>query len=206
METNTMNQRKSRWRKGFVFSFVILLLWTPHLFAAKKQSLILQIPGILAMASAPPATKVSLSAFSNFECDGNWSTRDGARGLNPYQGPGTCDVVFPGVNHSYKYSITLNIQTEFDGRSPYQVRINGKTVKSGNYPTSTGGIDCGCKERGWATHCPDKRVNIDVGTFTLKEGDVITFWGKGDYQCYNDDGTKHGSYAKWHGMSFTPIK
>jgi hypothetical protein len=141
--------------------------------------------------------KVFLDAFEDFSCSDNWTDRDGALGLSPHLGSGECSASFPG--ESGKYRISVKIQTEFDGRSPYEVTINGNVIKHGEYPLSSP-LHCDCPKDDWRSVCPDKDVTVDCGTHTLKTGDTIGFWGDEVYPCGD-----HGSYAKWHGMTFTPV-
>ncbi len=142
--------------------------------------------------------KIYLDAFKDFSCSSNWDKRDGARGLKPHSGSGSCSASFPG--QPGKYRVTVKIQTEFDGKSPYRVSVNGQTIKSGSYPLSSS-LGCDCPKEKWREVCPDKNVTVDCGTHNLKPGDKIGFWGKDHYPC----GGNNGSYAKWHGMTFTPV-
>lgn len=137
---------------------------------------------------------VTLGAFKDFSCTSNWTNRDGALGLKAFSGDGTCKASFPGV--SGKYSIALTAQTEFDGRSIYRVSINGVVVKSGTYPLSSS-VGCSCPNN----NCSDKNVDLDVGVHQVNKGDVIQFYGKENFGC-----GKHGAYAKWHRLAFTPVK
>ena len=141
-------------------------------------------------------TTVVLNAFTDFNCTGGWSNRDGALGLTAGAGSGTCDVAFPGG--SGKYRVQVKIQTEFDGRPIYKVSINGNTIREGIYPTSTSTVRCVCDN--WRVNCPDKNVVIDAGIHQIKTGDVIRFYGEEVYPC-----GKHGAYAKWHSITLTPV-
>jgi hypothetical protein len=141
--------------------------------------------------------KIFLDAFDDFSCSANWTDRDGALGLSPHSGSGTCTAEFPGEPGNYL--ITIKIQTEFDGRSPYEVTVNGTVIKQGEYPLSSS-LYCDCPLDDWRSVCPDKDVTVDCGTHALKPGDTIGFWGDEVYPCGD-----HGSYAKWHGMTFTPV-
>lgn len=150
-------------------------------------------------SSAPPPdgatpAEVRLSAFSDFQCSGNWTNRDGALGLKAHTGSGACEATFPGVSGSYR--IQVKVQTERDGSPPYRVSINGNVISAGNYPYATGGLACNCP----ASQCPDRNTMIGVGTHQLKPGDKIEFWGDQVYPC----GQNHGAYAKWHEMILTP--
>jgi hypothetical protein len=156
--------------------------------------------GAAPVASArtgPAATPVSLSAFSNFACTSNWTHRDGALGLAAGSGSGTCQATFPGVPGVYR--VTVRVQTEFDGSSPYQVMINGGVVHSGAYPLASP-LGCDCPLDQWRSVCPDRVVDLDAGAHQINTGDVIGFWGQEVYPCGS-----HGSYAKWHAMIFTPV-
>jgi len=42
-------------------------------------------------------------------------------------------------------------------------------------------------------------MQLDAGVHNLDTGDVIEFYGEEEYLC-----GKHGAYAKWKGMVFTP--
>ena len=145
------------------------------------------------------ASAVDLSAFSNFTCTSNWTNRDGALGLKAYSNNGTCDATFPGV--SGMYQITVTVQTEYDGRPPYRVSLNGVVVSSGAYPTSSS-LGCGCRDLGdWRKICPDKDVDLNAGVHQVNTGDVIQFFGAEHFGC---DG--HGAYAKWHRIVLTPVR
>ncbi|MCB2218235.1 hypothetical protein [Desulfofustis glycolicus] len=146
--------------------------------------------------SQTTSSQISLNAFQSFSCTSNWSNRDGALGLTAHTGSGTCFTTFPGKSGSYQ--ITLIAQTEFDGRSPYQISINDQVVSAGSYPLSSS-LYCDCPLDQWYIVCPDRNVTIDAGIHAIKTGDKISFWGDQVYPCGD-----HGSYAKWHGMTFTP--
>ncbi len=147
-------------------------------------------------ADTNPATAVSLSAFSDFSCSGNWTNRDGALGLEAGSGNGSCEHIFSGATASYR--ITITIQTEFDGRPYYSLSINGREISSGQYPLSNS-MACDCPKDNWWNVCPDKKVEIDTGVHTVVKGDIIKFYGEEEWQC---DG--HGAYAKWHSISLVP--
>ena len=142
-------------------------------------------------------TLVVLNAFNDFNCTSNWSNRDGALGLNAYSGSGSCSASFPGATGTYH--VTLYIQTEYDGQSPYELSINNNVIASGHYPTSSS-LGCDCPHETWSEDCPDRNDNINGGTHTINNGATITFKGSDDYPCGND----HGSYAKWQRIEFTP--
>lgn len=142
-------------------------------------------------------TKIYLDAFKDFSCSGNWADRDGALGLKPFSGSGSCSAVFPGKAGTYR--IHAKIQTEFDGQSPYSISINDQVIKQGEYPLSSS-LFCDCPKDDWRSICPDKNVTIDCGTHTLAPGDAVEFWGDDVYPCGD-----HGSYAKWHGITFTLV-
>ncbi|NOY17147.1 MAG: hypothetical protein GXP23_09500 [Gammaproteobacteria bacterium] len=142
------------------------------------------------------ATAVTLGAFKDFSCTSNWTNRDGALGLKAYSGSGTCQAKFPGV--SGKYRLTLTVQTEFDGRPPYSVSINGVVVKSGTYPVSSS-LGCSCP-KDWRSVCPDIDVDFDAGIHQVNTGDVIQFYGKEQFAC-----SGNGAYAKWHRIVFIPV-
>ena len=146
-----------------------------------------------------PLRTVNLSAFSDFDCTPNWTVRDGAWGLAAYSGQGSCKAEFKG--ESGRYKLTLQVQTEFDGRPAYQVYIQGKLVRSGNYPLSSP-LGCSCPLDSWGTVCPDQRVDLNLGVVQINKGDIIKFVGKEDFPC----GGEHGAYAKWHGMKFVPAQ
>ena len=145
-------------------------------------------------------TALFLNAFTHFSCSSGWSNRSGALGRSAYSGSGTCRASFPGGSGIYSW--TLQAQTEFDGASPYAVSLNDQTLKSGRFPYSTGSLRCDCPEP-WRTHCPDRVINIDIGVHQINTGDVIEFFGDDVYPC-GDDG--NGAYAKWRGMTFTPVQ
>lgn len=143
--------------------------------------------------STPPAASsdIWLDAYT-FNCSSNWTNRDGPLGLAAYSGSGSCKKSFPGESGTYK--LTLYAVTEFDGKSPYKVSINGSTIKEGAYPLSSP-LGCDCPIDTWRTVCPDKSHNINLGTHTLNKGDTIGFWGDDVYPC-----GEHGSYTKWYGI------
>lgn len=150
-------------------------------------------------SSGPAATVVSLGAFQKFSCTSNWTTRDGALGLEAHTGSGTCDATFPGVSGPYR--ITITVQTEYDGRPFYSMAINGKVVTSGRYPTSSS-LGCSCRDLGdFRKFCPDKNMDLDGGIQQIKTGDIIRFYGAEHFGC---DG--HGAYAKWHKIVLTPVQ
>lgn len=191
--------------KEILMIAAVVFLLAPPVKAA-DSSLLMSIPPILAATQKPviPFTKVYLDGLDNFSCESNWMSRDGALGLAPYSGDGSCEAVFPGANGTY--SIVLTIQTEFDGQSPYRVSINGQVIKSGVYPLSNS-LGCDCPQDSWRTVCPNKNVNVNLGTFALHTGDKIEFWGDDVYPCPpTDPDHPHGAYAEWHGMSFTPVE
>lgn len=148
-------------------------------------------------AEAPPAPAVStsnniwLDAW-DFQCGSNWSTRDGALGLNAYSGPGSCSISFPGAAGTY--NLTLSAVNEFDGKSPYRVSINGVTIGEGEYDLSSP-LGCDCPLDNWRSECPDRTQYIPLGNHNLQPGDVIEFWGDDVYPC-----GEHGAYAKWLGI------
>jgi hypothetical protein len=144
-----------------------------------------------------PAT-VTLSAFSDFSCTDAWTGRDGALGLAANSGSGTCQTAFQGV--SSKYRVRITVQTEFDGRPYYVLSVNGSTIDSGRYPLSSE-LACDCPLDDWRSVCPDKKVEIDAGEHHISKGDIIKFYGQEDWEC-----TDHGAYAKWHEISFEPVK
>ncbi len=147
------------------------------------------------VASESSSSTVVLEAFSDFSCSSSWTNRDGALGLTARTGSGTCKASFPGSSGTYR--ITITVQTEFDGNSPYALYINDAGAASGQYPLS---YDCGCEPDDWRSECPDKNVDLDAGTHNVATGDVIKFYGEEDWNC--DD---HGAYAKWHKITFTRI-
>ncbi len=128
----------------------------------------------------------------SFDCTSNWTDRDGAWGLKAYSGSGTCKKSFPGVSGTYK--LTFYAVTEFDGKSPYRVSINGTTIKEGTYPLSSP-LGCDCPIDDWRSVCPDKNYNIDLGVHVLSQGDIIELWGDDVYPC-----GEHGAYTKWDGI------
>lgn len=146
------------------------------------------------------ASKLFLNAFTDFKCTSGWTNRDGGLGRAPYSGSGSCSAEFAGARS--RYDVTLQAQLEFDGSSPYRISLNGNVIKSGRFPYSGGKRQCDCAEP-WRKHCPDKVIDIDAGIYEISTGDVIEFWGDDDYPC---DEHVHGSYAKWRGMTFTPVK
>jgi len=149
-----------------------------------------------ATTTADSSPTIWLDAFK-FSCDSNWTERDGALGLAAYSGDGSCETSFPGIDGTY--NMTLSIQTEFDGESPFRVTINGQTIKDGHFPLSSS-LGCNCPIDDWSNVCPDRNEDIDLGTHTLKTGDTIGFWGDDEYPCGD-----HGSYAKWHGITLTRV-
>ena len=140
---------------------------------------------------------VALNAFTDFNCTSGWSNRDGALGLTAGAGSGSCKAAFPGGSGNYR--VTVTIQTEFDGKPIYEVRMNGATIKRGAYPTSTSSLRCECED--WRINCPDKNVDIDAGIHQINTGDIIEFYGEEVYPC----GPEHGAYAKWHRITLTPV-
>lgn len=190
---------------GFIKIFISSLLVLFSSTSLYASDMLLTMPPILAAATIEPPVPVSLSAFNDFlgkgGCDPIWMNRDGALGIAPYSNSwGTCNATFTGVDRAHTYNIVLTVQTEFDGQSPYEVYINDKLIKKDVFPLSSP-LGCGCPLDQWWYICPDRNVNINLGNFTLKKGDVIKFRGLDVYPC-----GEHGSYAKWHGMSFTPVK
>jgi hypothetical protein len=158
-------------------------------------------PAAEAAPAADTATVVSsnnifLSAW-DFNCDSNWSTRDNAVTLNPYSGPGTCSISFPG--QAGTYNLTLSAVNEFDGKSLYRVSINGVSIGEGEYDLSSS-LGCDCPLDNWREVCPDRTQYIGLGTHNLKPGDVIEFWGDDVYPC-----GEHGAYAKWLGIQADKI-
>ena len=152
--------------------------------------------GSSATATTTSSTVV-LEAFSDFSCSSGWTNRDGALGLSPHSGSGTCQATFPGA--AGNYNVTITVQTEFDGTSPYALYINDNGAASGSYPLAPG---CGndCHPDDWRSQCPDRNVNIDAGNHNVSTGDVIKFYGEEDWNCGD-----HGAYAKWHKITFTRI-
>lgn len=192
-------------RIGVMLVFLLSLFTNAQ---ATEGRLLMTIPPILAATYDPPIPPVPpapayLDAFKDFTCESNWMSRDGALGLAPYSGDGSCEAIFP--NGSGTYNIVLTIQAEFDGRPPYKVSINGQVIKSGVYPLSSS-LGCNCPQDSWHTVCPNKKVDIDLGNFELKPGDKIVFWGDDVYPCPPiDPEHPHGAYAEWLGMMFTPV-
>jgi hypothetical protein len=161
-----------------------------------------QAPAANDESEAP--TEVQVSSSNNiwldawdFNCGGNWADRDGALGLKPYAGPGSCSISFPGAAGTY--NLTLTAVDEFDGRSPYRVSINGATIKEGTYDLSSP-LGCECPLDNWRQVCPDRSQYIGLGRHNLKPGDVIEFWGDDVYPC-----GEHGAYAKWLGIQADKI-
>jgi hypothetical protein len=154
------------------------------------------VPREVAPVEEVRASAVSLSAFSDFTCSGNWTNRDGALGLEAGSGNGSCETTFSGATASYR--ITITIQTEFDGKPYYSLSVNGREISSGQYPLSSS-MACDCPKDNWWNVCPDKNVEIDTGVHTVVKGDIIKFYGEEEWQC---DG--HGAYAKWHSISLVP--
>ncbi|MCI5166758.1 MAG: hypothetical protein D3903_11850 [Candidatus Electrothrix sp. GM3_4] len=148
-------------------------------------------------ATATPSTTVELSAFSDFSCTSNWSTRDGAWGLNANTNSGSCQAAFPGVSGTY--SITITAQIEFDGNSSYALYINDNGAASGRYPLAPG-CENDCHPDDWHSQCPDQKKNLNAGTHSISTGDVIKFYGEEDWNC-----GEHGAYAKWHKITFKRI-
>jgi len=149
-----------------------------------------------AEASVSTSNNIWLNAW-DFNCGSNWSDRDGAVGLNPYSGPGSCSISFPGAAGTY--NLTLTAVNEFDGKSPYRVSINGVTIGEGEYDLSSP-LGCECPLDNWRQECPDRTQYIGLGRHNLKPGDVIEFWGDDVYPC-----GEHGAYAKWLGIQADKI-
>ncbi len=147
-------------------------------------------------ATVVTSNNIFLSAW-DFNCGGNWTTRDNAVGLNPYSGPGSCSISFPG--QAGTYNMTLSAVNEFDGKSLYRVSINGVTIGEGEYDLSSS-LGCDCPLDNWREVCPDRTQYIALGTHNLKPGDVIEFWGDDVYPC-----GEHGAYAKWLGIQADKI-
>jgi len=141
---------------------------------------------------AVSSSKIWLDAF-DWNCSSNWTDRDGALGLKAYSGSGTCKTEFPGAPGTYQ--LVLTAQTEFDGKSPYKLSINGNQVANGEYPLSSP-LGCDCPTDDWRDVCPDRNRDIDLGSHELNTGDTLTFWGDDVYPCGS-----HGSYTKWHGIT-----
>lgn len=142
-------------------------------------------------ASVNNSSEIFLDAFK-FACSGNWTDRDGALGLAAYSGSGSCETAFPG--EAGNYQLILKAQTEYDGKSPYELSINGTKVAGGEFPLSSP-LGCDCPHDDWRDVCPDRNTDINLGTYALNPGDIIKFWGSDEYPCGS-----HGSYAKWHGI------
>lgn len=138
------------------------------------------------------SSEIWLDAF-DFNCTGNWGDRDGALGILAYQGSGSCTMDFPGETGTYEF--ILKAQTEYDGRSPYKLFINGTQVAGGEYPLSSD-LYCDCPHDNWREVCPDRNVDISLGTHTINNGATLKFWGDDVYPC-----GEHGSYTKWHGIT-----
>jgi hypothetical protein len=186
-----------------LISSLLVLLPAASLYAS---DMLLTMPPILATTYDPPepAKAVNLSAFNDFfgkgGCSSGWGIRDGAVTIKPYMHSWqSCKAIFTGVEEPHTYNMILTIQTEFDGQSPYKVLINNKEIASGRYPLSSS-LGCACPLDNWRYVCPDKVINLNIGKIILKKGDVIEFMGMDVYPC-----GEHGSYAKWHGMSITPL-
>ena len=129
--------------------------------------------------SPSTTSQVSLKAFQDFTCTSNWTNRDGALGLSAYSGKGNCIAKFPGPDGTYR--ITINVQTEYDGRPAYIVSINGNAICGGRYPLSSS-LGCNCPHETWYKVCPDKNVSLDCATKKLKKGDTISFHGEENAQ------------------------
>ena len=145
--------------------------------------------------AAADDTKVRLDAFRDFKCSSNWVNRDGALGLKAGTGSGACEAGFPG--RSGRYRVTLMAQLEFDGAPEYRIAVDGETIAAGAYPLSKGKLICDCPN--WRINCPDRVVPIDAGVHQLKTGSKVEFFGAEVYPC-----GKHGAYAKWRELVFTP--
>lgn len=146
--------------------------------------------------AAVSSSTVVLNAFSDFSCTGSWSNRDGALGLNARTGSGTCQAAFPGASGTYR--ITITVQTEFDGNSPYTLYINDNAAAS-LYPLAPG-CENDCEPNDWRRQCPDRKRDLDAGTHSISQGDIIKFYGAEDWNC-----SEHGAYAKWHKITFQRI-
>ncbi|MBD3392552.1 MAG: hypothetical protein GF418_10730 [Chitinivibrionales bacterium] len=96
---------------------------------------------------------------------------------------------FPGPSGTY--SVKLGAVTEPDGDSPYKFFVDGQEVASGNYPYSTGNLDCGSGEL--------KVEDIDLGEHAINNGDEIKYWASSVYPC----GTDHGQYSRFYQIKFT---
>ncbi|PIE66281.1 MAG: hypothetical protein CSA26_01165 [Desulfobacterales bacterium] len=165
----------------------------------KKQDTTRKDPSPEKPKTAPATGRnVTLKASADFTCSSNWTVRNKAWGLKPYSGTGTCTAPFPGKSGRYK--VTLLIQAEFDGNSAYEVAINNRVIQAGVYPRSSD-LGCSCPLDKWRTVCPDKNKSINCGSHKINKGDTISFKGSDDYPCGHD----HGSYAKWHNITFTRI-
>ncbi|MBD3241236.1 MAG: hypothetical protein GF331_11670 [Chitinivibrionales bacterium] len=107
--------------------------------------------------------------------------------------PGTNgDVIwydFPGPNGRYK--VELGAVLEPDGDSPYKFYINGVEKDSGNYPYSTGSLDCNS-----STY---ELADLDLGEYDINNGDTIKYWASSVYPC----GTSHGQYSRFYRIRFT---
>ena len=154
-------------------------------------------PSSVTTATASSSSTVVLEAFSDFSCSNGWTNRDGALGLSPHSGSGSCQATFPGASGNYR--VTITVQTEFDGTSPYALYINDAGAASGRYPLAPG-CENNCHPDNWRSQCPDRNRNLDAGTHSISTGDIIKFYGEEDWNC--DD---HGAYAKWHKITFTRI-
>jgi hypothetical protein len=112
-------------------------------------------------------------------------------------GNGTCYGAFPGAGS--RYQVTLTIQTEFDGQSPYSVALAGQMIHSSIYPLSSP-LGCDCPLENYQSICPDQIINVELGQHSLKTGDEVLFYGAEDWDC-----VEHGAYCKWHKITFVPV-
>lgn len=139
---------------------------------------------------------IRLSAFRDFNCSSEWTERDGGWGLRAGSGSGTCTVSFPGGSGSYR--VTLMAQLEFDGNPNFRIEVDDTLIAAGSYPMSMGELICDCPN--WRVNCPDRIVPIDAGVHDIREGASILFAAAEVYPC----GGRHGAYAKWHELVFSP--
>lgn len=143
-------------------------------------------------AATTNSSEIWLDAF-DFDCTSNWRNRDGALGIETYQGIGTCTETFTG--EAGEYQLVLKAVTEYDGNSPYELFINDTQVARGEYPLSNP-LGCDCPDDNWREICPDLSKDIDMGIHALKPGDTLKFRGNDVYPCGG-----HGAFTKWYGIS-----
>lgn len=97
---------------------------------------------------------------------------------------------FPGADGVYH--VTLGAVLEPDGNSPYKLYADDVKIAEGEYPFSTGTMDCNSSFY--------KSQALDLGNREIKQGQKIRLWASSMYPC----GSDHGQYCRFYEIKFTP--